>query len=168
MSYEFHSVNQIAIVLLLLVIATKRDTIDNEVMEAICLACILSLLVKEVQSGQDEVPLPAIKKDADTSEPGGILETADEELEFTDDMEEEQAMDETPGHRSVEREINRPSMPHSGIPATRRPLDAYSIIPGTETPRHQTVAWKPMPPKSIVPVKQASSNEHSLSIKFAP
>ena len=167
--YEFYSVNQVAVVLLLFAMVLMRDTIDNEIMEAICLACILSLIVKEVESNQDKNRVPAMKRDMTPAE-SGVGYSSDEDLaDPLDDMEEDHPFSSTPEHHAHELEMNESLGSNSRIPPTRRPIDVYSRIPsGTEAPHHQGITWKPMPPKSIVPTKQPSNNEQSLSIRFVP
>ena len=65
---ELHSLNQVTIALLLLAMVLMRDTMDSEVILAICLACILSLVITEVELSQD--PVSDINRNSAEGDPG--------------------------------------------------------------------------------------------------
>jgi len=167
---EFQSLSQLTIALLLLAMVLMRDTIDSEVIQAICLACILSLVITEVESSRDQDPV----SDIDWNLPEGDLDR--EQFTSAPDIPigtvEDFPADDGPGHHAyVESGVqdrDEPCREKSSIPPHRRPITAYSSVPDETGKSHQReIRWKPMPPKSVVPTKNPSTKEtHTLSIRF--
>ena len=165
--HDLYSVNQVTVALLLLAMVLMKDSIDNDTIQAICLTCILSLIIKEVEANQDKDSVPGVSRDmttADLSEGHPSLST-----DPVTETEEEFPADSTPEHQfQEESEAHKSLGPNPEIPSSRRLIEAYSSIPsGKEINYHQGITWKPMPPKSIVPAKHSSNKEfRNLSIRF--
>lgn len=162
--HDLYSVNQVTIALLLLAMALMKDSIDNDTVQAICLTCILSLIIKEVESNQDKDSVPGMSRDMTTADLSEALST-DPVTETVEEFPD----DSTPEHQfQEESEAQKKSEANPEIPSSRRLIDAYSNIPsGKEINYHQGITWKNMPPKSIVPTKHSSNKEfHNLSIRF--
>ncbi len=168
---ECWATNQVTIFLLLLAMVLMRDSIDNELIQAVCLACLLSLIISEVEMNRDTDPIsdmrsnPATAADSsdeyfpsDIGPSSEVLEDSDaESTPYSDDDEIEAG--KSPAHQKTASDIS-----------TRRPIEAYSsMTSGTETTHNQGITWKPMPPKSIVPTKHLPNKDsQSLSIRFVP
>ncbi|MGE5544166.1 MAG: hypothetical protein ACM3UW_04270 [Bacillota bacterium] len=167
---EIYSVSQITVALLLLTMVLLRDSIDNEMFQAICLACILSLVITEVELSQDKDNVPELKGDMATADFSGRQPSlsADPPAEAIEELPSKN----TPHDQTQEAsEVPKHSGASSATPSTasyRRPVEVYNSIPsGRDTNYHQGITWKPMPPKSIVPTKHVPNKEsHNLSIRF--
>ncbi|MGI6514409.1 MAG: hypothetical protein GX052_04080 [Syntrophomonadaceae bacterium] len=165
---ELHSLNQVTIALLLLAMVLMRDTMDSEVILAICLACILSLVITEVELSQD--PVSDINRNSAEGDPGQEQFTTATGTPIA--TVEGFPVDDDPGHHayaeSGTHEQDEPDPNQPSIPPHRRPITAYSSVPDeTGTAHNREVRWKPMPPKSVVPTKNPATKEtHTLSIRF--
>lgn len=167
---EFQSLNQVTIALLLLALVLMRDTIDSELIQAICLACILSLVITEVELSRDQDPVPDINWDLPEGEPDPEHFTAVPDIP-TGSAAEVPADDGLGDHAYAESGVQDQgeSYPEkSSIPPHRRPITAYSSVSDeTGTSTNREIRWKPMPPKSVVPTKNPSTKEtHTVSIRF--
>ncbi|MGI6549891.1 MAG: hypothetical protein ACOX4Q_07625 [Syntrophomonadales bacterium] len=166
---EFNSLSQVTIVILLLAVVLMRDDIDRDLIQAICLACLLSLIINEVEVNRVIEPSSDMKSDSAAADSGEehlssesdssseVLEDFD--VESTPDFEDDFEFSTSPGHQKTTSDISN-----------RRPIEVYSSIPSeTKTTHNQDITWKPMPPKSIVPTKHLPNKEsQSLSIRFVP
>ncbi len=152
---DISCLNQTAISLLLLAMILIEEPFDQEIIQIIGLACILSLIIKEVDS-QWDTNLKAENR-PDTKKPASVVST-DPPSEM---------VDKAPSKDTTDRKFTSgPNSKTDPGASTRRPVKTYDVIPNG-TVHSQDIIWKPMPPKSIVPTRPQSRKEsHSLSIKF--
>lgn len=172
---EFFSLNQLTISLLLLSMVLMKETIDQEIVQAICLACMLSLIIKEVDSHRENDRSPEFRADlapTDSSEEYHTpdLDLADPPSRMEEDSPTENILDHHYVSESEDLSSLRPRLKTAPDMSARRPIEAFSTVPSrTGASHHQSITWKPMPPKSIVPTQHRSNKEfHSLSIRFLP
>ncbi len=167
---EFQSLSQLTIALLLLAMVLMRDTLDSELIQAICLACLLSLVITEVELSRDQ----DFVADINTNSAGGnpSPERFNTATGTPVAAAEEFSADDSPSHHAYAEpeadEQGQPDRDQPSIPSYRRPITAYSSIPDEAgSTDNREIRWKPMPPRSVVPTKNPSTKEtHTLSIRF--
>lgn len=163
--HDFYSINQVTIALLLLAMVLMRDSIDNEIVQAVCLACLLSLLIKEAELCQDKDSVSEVIDNTETAFDEEHTSYSDSPAETSEYIPSSSTSAQ---HSNEESGLQKQSSPEPEIPSYRRPVEVYSSIPGgTGTTHQQAITWKPMPPKSIVPTKHPQNKEaQNLSIRF--